>query len=104
MNERSTPVEEPRAPTTRRTFLKVLGAAGATTAAIGCSTNTGEKLIPYLVQPDETVPGVSNFYASTCRECAAGCGVLLEVRDGRTFKVEGLSLIHISEPTRRTPI
>ena len=89
MNERSTPVEEPRAPTTRRTFLKVLGAAGATTAAIGCSTNTGEKLIPYLVQPDETVPGVSNFYASTCRECAAGCGVLLEVRDGRTFKVEG---------------
>ena len=54
-----------------------------------CSSNTGEELIPYLVHPDETVPGVSNYYASTCRECAAGCGVLLESRDGRTFKLEG---------------
>ncbi|HMI57191.1 MAG TPA: molybdopterin-dependent oxidoreductase, partial [Gemmatimonadaceae bacterium] len=80
---------EPKAVTSRRTFLKVLGAASATTAAIGCSSNTGEELIPYLVHPDETVPGVSNYYASTCRECAVGCGVLLEVRDGRTFKVEG---------------
>ncbi|MDQ2929441.1 MAG: 4Fe-4S dicluster domain-containing protein, partial [Gemmatimonadota bacterium] len=89
MSESPTAVTDPKQGTTRRTFLKVLGAAGATTAAIGCSSDTGEKLIPYLVQPDETVPGVSNYYASTCRECAAGCGVLLEVRDGRTFKVEG---------------
>src|SRR5664279_4698710 len=89
MSDSFTPLGEPKAATSRRTFLKVLGAAGATTAAIGCSSNTGEKLIPYLVQPDETVPGVSNYYASTCRECGAGCGVLLEVRDGRTFKVEG---------------
>ncbi|MEO8879359.1 MAG: molybdopterin-dependent oxidoreductase [Gemmatimonadaceae bacterium] len=89
MSESSTPGTDPKPGTSRRTFLKVLGAAGATTAAIGCGNDTGEKLIPYLVQPDETVPGVSNYYASTCRECAVGCGVLLEVRDGRTFKVEG---------------
>jgi anaerobic selenocysteine-containing dehydrogenase/Fe-S-cluster-containing dehydrogenase component len=89
MRESTTPVSEPKQGTSRRTFLKVLGAAGATTAAIGCGSNTGEELIPYLVHPDETVPGVSNYYASTCRECAVGCGVLLEVRDGRTFKVEG---------------
>ncbi len=56
MSESSTSVDAPKAVTTRRTFLKVLGAASATTAAIGCSSNTGEKLIPYLVQPDETVP------------------------------------------------
>ena len=30
------------------------------------------KLIPYLVHPDQTVPGVSTYYATTCRECAAG--------------------------------
>ncbi|MEP7065413.1 MAG: molybdopterin-dependent oxidoreductase, partial [Gemmatimonadota bacterium] len=89
MSERTTPAGEPKAGTSRRTFLKVLGAASATTAVAACSSNTGEELIPYLVHPDETVPGVSNFYASTCRECAAACGVLLEVRDGRTFKVEG---------------
>ncbi|MBX6330769.1 MAG: 4Fe-4S dicluster domain-containing protein [Gemmatimonadaceae bacterium] len=73
----------------RREFLKILGAGTATTAAIGCSSDRVEKLIPYLTQPDETVPGVSNYYASTCRECSAGCGVLLETRDGRTFKLEG---------------
>ena len=48
-----------------------------------------EKLIPYLVSPDDTVPGVSTYFASTCRECAAGCGVLAETRDGRTIKLEG---------------
>ena len=66
MSESPTAATDPKQGTTRRTFLKVLGAASATTAAIGCSSNTGEKLIPYLVQPDETVPGVSNDYASTC--------------------------------------
>ena len=73
----------------RREFLKILGAGSAATAAIGCSSDRVERLIPYLTQPDETVPGVSNYYASTCRECSVGCGVLLETRDGRTFKVEG---------------
>jgi len=73
----------------RRDFLKVLGATSAATTMIGCSSERVEKLIPYLVSPDETVPGVSNYYTSTCRECAAGCGVIAEVRDGRTIKLEG---------------
>src|SRR5687767_5190281 len=73
----------------RRDFLKVLGAAGATTTAIGCDHLREEKLIPYLVSPDQTVPGVSTYYATTCRECPAGCGVIAETRDGRTIKLEG---------------
>jgi molybdopterin-containing oxidoreductase family iron-sulfur binding subunit len=35
------------------------------------------------------VPGVSTYYASTCRECASACGVLIETRDGRVIKLEG---------------
>jgi Fe-S-cluster-containing dehydrogenase component len=73
----------------RRDFLKVLGAAGAATTAVGCSQERVEKLIPYLVSPDDTVPGVSTYYATTCRECAAGCGVIAETRDGRAIKLEG---------------
>ena len=73
----------------RRDFLKVLGAAGAATTAVGCSQERVEKLIPYLVSPDETVPGVSTYYATTCRECAAGCGLIAETRDGRVIKLEG---------------
>ena len=73
----------------RRDFLKVLGVSGAAGAAVGCSSQNVERLIPYLVSPDNTVPGVSNYYATTCRECAAGCGVIAEVRDGRAIKLEG---------------
>ena len=73
----------------RRDFLKVLGVGGAAATATGCSTGDVEKLIPYLVSPDQTTPGVSNYYASTCRECSAGCGIIVEVRDGRAIKVEG---------------
>ncbi|MHB1224959.1 MAG: molybdopterin-dependent oxidoreductase [Gemmatimonadaceae bacterium] len=73
----------------RRDFLKVLGATGAAGAMVGCSSDRVEKLIPYLVNPDHTVAGVSNYYATTCRECAVGCGVIAEVRDGRAIKLEG---------------
>ena len=84
MSETSTP-----SGVRRREFLRILGATGAATAAVGCSSDRVAHLIPYLNQPDETVPMVSNYYASTCRECAAACGVLMETRDGRTFKLEG---------------
>jgi molybdopterin-containing oxidoreductase family iron-sulfur binding subunit len=73
----------------RRDFLKVLGVASATVGSVGCSSEKVGKLIPYLVSPDETVSGVSTYYATTCRECAAGCGIIAETRDGRTHKLEG---------------
>ncbi|MGH7655397.1 MAG: molybdopterin-dependent oxidoreductase, partial [Gemmatimonadaceae bacterium] len=74
----------------RRDFLKVVGASGAVAAVTACYPNDKvEKLIPYVASPDNTVPGVSTYYASTCRECAAGCGVIIETRDGRAIKAEG---------------
>ncbi len=73
----------------RRDFLKVLGTAGAAVGTVGCSSDKVAKLIPYLNHPDHTVAGVSTYYATTCRECAAGCGLIAETRDGRTKKLEG---------------
>jgi molybdopterin-containing oxidoreductase family iron-sulfur binding subunit len=73
----------------RREFLKVLGVGTAATTMLGCASEKVERLIPYLVSPDQTVPGVSTYYATTCRECSAACGVLAETRDGRTIKLEG---------------
>src|SRR5439155_3826342 len=73
----------------RREFLKVLGATTAAASAVACSPEPTGKLIPYLVSPDQTVPGVSTYYATVCRECTAACGVIAETRDGRVIKLEG---------------
>ncbi|HVH13325.1 MAG TPA: 4Fe-4S dicluster domain-containing protein [Longimicrobium sp.] len=73
----------------RRTFLKVLGASGAATATVGCSTGHVEKLVPYVIPPEEIVPGVPTWYSTTCRECPAGCGLQVETHEGRATKVEG---------------
>ncbi|MGE3526690.1 MAG: twin-arginine translocation signal domain-containing protein, partial [Gemmatimonadales bacterium] len=74
----------------RRKFLKVVGVAGGGAAVLsGCSTRKVEKLVPYLVQSEDQVPGVPTWYASTCTECAAGCGLHVKTREGRAIKLEG---------------
>src|SRR5207237_6321514 len=76
----------------RRRFLKVLGVTGAGAAALsscGIGPEPTEKLIPYLIQPEDQIPGTATYYATTCRECAAGCGVQVRVREGRAVKLEG---------------
>ena len=74
----------------RRKFLRVLGASGGGAVALsGCSTDSVEKLIPYLVPNEDQIPGIATYYASTCRDCPAGCGVHVRVREGRAVKVEG---------------
>src|SRR5664280_1754514 len=71
----------------RRTLLKLAGAAGV---LAGCSPAPGpQKLIPYLVAPEEIVPGMPLFYRTVCRECSAGCGVTARTREGRVVKLEG---------------
>ena len=72
----------------RRDFLKLVG-IGVAGAATGCTKPPAEKLIPYLVAPEDVLPGVPYFYASVCRECPAGCGLIARTREGRAIKLEG---------------
>jgi anaerobic selenocysteine-containing dehydrogenase/Fe-S-cluster-containing dehydrogenase component len=72
----------------RRQFLKIVGAGAGAAAAVGCSDPI-DKLIPYVVQPEEIVPGIPTFYASTCQECPAACGLYVKTREGRPIKLEG---------------
>lgn len=73
----------------RRTFLQLTGMTAAGAALSGCQAGN-EKLIPFLVPPDEGVtPGLANYYASSCRSCPAGCGILVRVAEGRAKKIEG---------------
>lgn len=74
----------------RRRFLSVLGVTGAGTAALsGCSTDRIEKLVAYVVQSEDQVPGIPTYYASTCTECGAGCGLHVKTREGRAIKLDG---------------
>ncbi|MBI3014336.1 MAG: molybdopterin-dependent oxidoreductase [Candidatus Tectomicrobia bacterium] len=73
----------------RRDFLKVIGIGGATAVLAGCSSQKPENVIPYLVPPENPHLGLSLWYATTCRECPAGCGLLVRTQDGRALKVEG---------------
>jgi molybdopterin-containing oxidoreductase family iron-sulfur binding subunit len=72
----------------RRRFLQVAGVAGAGVAA-GCGTEAADHLYPYLIPEEDLVPGIPTWYASTCRECPAGCGILVKAREGRAIKIEG---------------
>jgi anaerobic selenocysteine-containing dehydrogenase/Fe-S-cluster-containing dehydrogenase component len=73
----------------RRTFLKIAGAAGAGVTA-GCSPQAAtQKVIPFLIPPEDIVPGTPLYYRTVCRECSASCGVTARTREGRVVKLEG---------------
>ncbi len=72
----------------RRTFLKLIGSAGPAIALTACAVRP-EKIIPYVISPEDEVPGIATWYATVCRECPAGCGSLVRTREGRAVKVEG---------------
>jgi len=79
----------------RRTFLKIAG-MGSISLAAGC--NPPEKNLFSLVHaPDDMVTGKATWYASTCRECPAGCGILSKNREGRIIKIEGNPLHPINK-------
>ena len=57
----------------RRDFLKVLGVSGAGATMTGCGGEV-ERLLPYVVAPEEITPGVATWYATACGGCSAGFG------------------------------
>lgn len=73
----------------RRNFLKVSAAGTATAVLAGCGAERWVELVPYVTAPEEQLAGVPTFFASTCRMCPAGCGILVKTMNGRAIKIEG---------------
>lgn len=80
----------------RRNFLKLMGWSGAGAALTGCDLPSyvtleegEEEVVSYLTPEEFVIPGVGVYYASTCQQCSAGCGVHGRVREGRVLKMEG---------------
>ncbi|MES0339272.1 MAG: molybdopterin-dependent oxidoreductase [Anaerolineales bacterium] len=71
----------------RRTFIKVVAGAAA---ASGLSPQVRRiALEPFVRPPEEGLPGRATWFASTCRQCPAGCGIIVRVINGRARKIEG---------------
>lgn len=80
----------------RRDFLKILGWSGVGVAVAACDRPTTvtleegkEEVVAYLQPEEYVIPGVGVWFASTCQQCPAGCGVHGRVREGRVLKMEG---------------
>jgi anaerobic selenocysteine-containing dehydrogenase len=75
---------------TRRDFLK-LGVLGTGTVVLaGCKFPPRYVVLePYVRPPEEQLTGQDTWYASTCRQCPAACGVIVRIMNGRALKIEG---------------
>jgi molybdopterin-containing oxidoreductase family iron-sulfur binding subunit len=72
----------------RRSFMKLMGASVALGGLAACS-GPAEKIVPYINQPENLVPGKPLFFASAMTLGGFGTGVLVESHMGRPTKIEG---------------
>jgi molybdopterin-containing oxidoreductase family iron-sulfur binding subunit len=82
------PPSEGDGETSRRTFLKVMGASAALAGMTGCRRPV-ETILPYARKPEEVIPGVPNAYATAMPLGGVGHAVLVQSHEGRPTKVEG---------------
>lgn len=81
----------------RRDFLKFLGfGLGAATVAAGCDIPV-KRALPYVVKPDEIVPGVATYYASSYVDAGDFVSIIVKTREGRPIKVEGNTMSDITK-------
>ncbi|MEI7812610.1 MAG: 4Fe-4S dicluster domain-containing protein [Ignavibacteria bacterium] len=73
----------------RRKFLALLSASTAFAVASCSNYRDKGEIVSYNKKPEEVIPGVANFYASTCTGCHNTCGILIKTREGRPVKVDG---------------
>lgn len=73
--------------TNRRDFLKYVGFSTAAATMAACEGPV-VKSIPYVVQPEQIIPGVANYYATTIADGFDFASVLVKTREGRPIKIE----------------
>ena len=80
--------------TNRRDFLKYVGFSTAAASLAACEGPV-IKSIPYVVLPENIVPGVANYYATTIANGFDFASILIKTREGRPIKVENNTLAKV---------
>src|ERR1700690_2571778 len=73
----------------RRGFLKLMGASLAMAGMTACTKQPLEPIVPYVKQPEETIPGRPLFYATAFTLGGYASPVLVESHLYRPTKIEG---------------
>src|SRR5437899_3800619 len=73
----------------RRELFGYLGASLALAGVTACTRQPNEKIVPYVRQPEEIVPGKPLFFATAMTMGGLATGLLVESHMGRPTKVEG---------------
>jgi len=88
-NEFPSQIEAITDPVARRTFLKLMGASLGLAGVTACTKQPVEKIVPYVRQPEELIPGKPLFYATAMALGGVATGLLVESHEGRPTKIEG---------------
>ncbi len=73
--------------TTRRDFLKYVGFTTAAASLAACEGPV-HRSIPYVLQPEQIIPGVADYYATTMFDGFDFANLLVKTREGRPIKIE----------------
>ena len=73
----------------RRDFMKIMGASLALAGMSACTKQPLEPIVPYVRQPEQITPGKSLFFATAMPFPTGAIPLLVESHEGRPTKVEG---------------
>jgi molybdopterin-containing oxidoreductase family iron-sulfur binding subunit len=73
----------------RRRFLQLMAASLALAGVTACTRQPEERIMPYVRQPEDIIPGNPLFFATAMPMRGFGYGVLAESHMGRPTKIEG---------------
>ena len=72
--------------TSRRDFLKYIGFTTAAASLAACEGPV-RKSIPYVVKPNDYIPGVADWYASSMADGFDFANILVKTREGRPIQI-----------------
>ena len=72
----------------RRDMMMLVGASLSLAGLAGCRRPV-EEIVPYVTAPEEIVPGVPRYYATTMPFRRSAYGLIVESHEGRPTKIEG---------------
>jgi MoCo/4Fe-4S cofactor protein with predicted Tat translocation signal len=73
--------------TTRRDFLKYVGFSTAAASLAACEGPV-HLSIPYVLQPEQIIPGVADYYATSVFDGFDFANLLVKTREGRPIKID----------------